>query len=109
MWIKALLAVAPAALYIAGPAPVYADGACTALANNVDAYTACVNKMNVPCERRPSDFWRTHNLTCTYPNGGRDDCVLHFVPFSIGQVSDFTCTYVPPGSESAPALGAEPS
>ena len=48
MWIKALLAVVPAALFLAAPAPVvHADGACTALANDFDAYKACTKKMDV--------------------------------------------------------------
>lgn len=39
MWSKALLGVAPAALFIAAPVPVvHADGACTALGNDANAY-----------------------------------------------------------------------
>ncbi len=44
MWSKFLLIVAPTALFIAAPAPVHADGACTALANDVDAYNACLGR-----------------------------------------------------------------
>ncbi len=90
---KALLTVAPAALFIAAPVPAHADGACTDSANDVDAYTACVNKMNVPCAHRPG-FYPTEHLACTYPDGGRDDC---FITFGFYGVSDFNCPYVPPG------------
>ncbi|BBY35565.1 hypothetical protein MMIN_36260 [Mycolicibacter minnesotensis] len=97
-WSKALLAVAPAALFIAAPAPAHADGACTALANEVAAYNACMNKMNMHCAYTGGFYVEVHS-TCTYADGGRDECVQHLVPFSFGgvEVTDSTCTYVPPG------------
>lgn len=99
MWSKALLAVAPAALFIAAPVPAHADGACTALANDSDAYNICVNKMNVHCVYT-GGFYPTGNSTCTYPDGGRDNCVYHFTLslFDAGQIADQNCTYVPPGA-----------
>lgn len=97
MWSKALLAVAPAALFIAAPAPAHADGACTALAPDADAYGDCMFKMNVHC-KATGDAWFNPTSTCTYPDGGRDECVMHFVPFSGGRVADSACTYVPPGT-----------
>lgn len=98
LWSKALLAVAPAALFIAAPAPAHADGACTALANDadVDAYKACRIKMNLHCEYAGGFYTEVH-ATCAYPDGGRDDCVEHLVPFSGGRSTGIACTYVPPG------------
>ena len=108
VWIKALLAAVPVALFLAAPASVHADGACTALANDVDVYSACTNKMNVPCAHRPGGFYPTEHLTCTYPDGGRDDCAITFGVLG-GPVADFGCTYVPPGSYPAPEPTGEPS
>lgn len=107
VWTKALLAAVPAALFIAAPAPVvHADGACTALAGDYDAFTECVAKANVSCRATGND-WFNPTMACTYPDGGRDDCFVRLVPFGGGRTSGSTCTYVPPGAESAP--GAEPA
>ncbi|ULP48031.1 hypothetical protein [Mycolicibacter virginiensis] len=109
MWIKALLVAAPAALFIAAPAVVvHADGACTALGSDYEAYNACISKMNVHCVGGPRGFIPGVNLTCTYSDGGRDECVVHFAFLGGGRAADSACTYVPPGSESAPPP-AEPA
>lgn len=101
MWSKALLAVTPAALFIAGPAPAHADETCTALASadTADPYKACVAKTNARCVGTGGVFTETH-VTCTYPDGGRDECVQHYVyvVFSHGPLADMACTYVPPGA-----------
>lgn len=108
VWIKALLAAVPATLFLAAPAPVvHADGACTALANDYDAYNECVFKEHVYC-KTTGDPWFNPTLTCKYSDGGRDECLMHFVPFSGGKVADHSCTYVPAGAESAPPAGAAP-
>lgn len=107
-WSKALFAVAPAALLIAAPAPVHADGACTGLGSDYEAYTACTTKMNVNCVGRPRGFIAGVNMTCTYSDGGRDECLVQFAFLGGGRVDYSSCTYVPPDSEPAPALGAEP-
>jgi len=112
MSLKALLAVAPTALFIAAPAPVvHADGACTALAGgDGSAYDECIFKEHVYCKGRPEGLYATTIFsTCKYADGGRDECVVHLVPFSGGKVADLTCTYVPPGPEPASAPGADPS
>jgi len=96
MWSKTLLIVALAALFIAAPAPAHADETCTALANDVDAYNACTSKVNSHCVGTGGFFSGVH-ATCTYPDGGRDDCIGHMSPFST-QITDFTCTYFPPGA-----------
>ena len=106
VWIKALLAALLAALFIAAPAPVHADGACTALAYDVDAYQECAHKMNVRCKSR--GVFLEHSVTCAYPDGGRDECIEHFVYGGAGRLADAACTYLPPGSDSAPAPGAAP-
>ncbi len=111
VWIKALLAAAPAALFIAAPAPVvHADGACTALAHDYDGYNACAFKANAYCVGRPAGILPTVPFTCTYSDGGRDDCFVSF-EFYGHRAVDSACTYIPPGSESAPppAAGAEPA
>lgn len=112
MWIKALLAAAPAALFLAAPAQVaHADGACTALANvnTADAWKACVAKTNARCGRTGGFFTESH-VTCIYSDGGRDDCVLHYdyALVGAGPLADMACTYFPPGAESAPPAGAAP-
>ncbi len=108
MWFKALLAAAPAALFLTVPTPLaHADGACTALGSDYEAYMACTQKTNVPCTGSPRGMLLGANLTCTYPDDGRDECVVQFAYMGHGRVADFSCTYVPPGSESAPA--SEPS
>jgi|GEM_PF-1584860 len=114
LWSNALLAVAPVALFIAAPAPVHAGGECTALANvnNGAGYNACRTKMGVRCANS-GGFVTEYHHTCTYPDGGRDECIEHTLPpmLSLGvQTVDFSCTYVPPGPEPAPAPepGAEP-
>jgi hypothetical protein len=112
MWLKALLAVAPAALFVAAPAPVvHADGACTSLGSDYEAYNACIQKMNVQCVGAPRGFIPGVNLTCTYSDGGRDECVVHFAFLGGGRAADSSCTYTPPGSEPtpAPSASAEPS
>lgn len=107
MWIKALLTVVPAALFIAAPAPVvHADGACTAL--GPDAYKDCRIRMNLHCESRLVAYTVAH-VTCTYPDGGRDECEQHIVPFSPNtETASLACTYVPRGAESTPSAGAAP-
>lgn len=112
-WSKALFAVAPAALFIAAPAPAHAGGECTALANvdNGDGYNACRTKMGVRCAYSGGFYTEVHH-TCTYPDGGRDECIEHTLSPLAGRgvvTVDFSCTYVPPGSEPAPAPVAEPS
>lgn len=108
MWSKALLAVTPAALFIAAPAPVHAGGECTALAPDVDAYNQCMAKANVRCVGGgPTGVIQGGYVTCTYPDGGRDECVAHYA-FLSGQLADAACTYIPPGPAPAPAPGAEP-
>jgi len=103
MWIKALLALAPVALFLAVPAPVaHADGACTALGNDANAYNDCMVKMNVHCVGHPGGVYPTALTTCKYPDGGRDDCFVNFGLVGT-QVVDSSCTYFPPGSEPAPA------
>jgi len=97
MWSKALLIAAPAALFIAAPAPAHADETCTALANDVDAYNQCMVKMNVHC-KATGGFELIKTATCTYPDGGRDECTVHFALFGQGIPVDTTCTYVPPGA-----------
>lgn len=102
MWIKALLAVVPAALFIAAPAPVvHADGACTALGSDYDAYNECISKKNVYCTGSPRGYVMGTNLTCTYPDGGRDECVVQ------RWNSYSACTYFAPGSEPAPGAAPE--
>ena len=109
MWIKALLAVAPAALFLAAPAPVvHADGACTALGSDYEAYNECIFKKNVYCTGRPTGYVMGASLTCTYPGGGRDECVVHHAYLGHGRVADSACTYFPPGPEPVPAPGAVP-
>lgn len=102
VWSKALFALAPAALFIAAPVPAHAGGECTALAYDDGAYTECMFKMNVHC-KATGNAWLNPTVTCTYPDGGRDDCFARIVPFGGGRTSGSTCTYVPPGSEPAPA------
>ena len=111
MWIKALLALAPAALFIATPAPARADGACTALANpdDIDAYNECVFRANAYCKGRSTGFYVDFHVTCKYPDGGRDECDERLRPLSGGRFDFINCTYVPPGSEPAPAPAGEPS
>lgn len=54
MWINALLAAAPAALFIAASAPVaHAGGECT---NSGSAYKECRIKMNLWCESRQVSY-----------------------------------------------------
>ncbi|WP_409429378.1 hypothetical protein [Mycobacterium sp. SMC-11] len=100
MWNKALLAVAPAALFIAAPAPVHADETCTALANveTLDAYNQCMVKMNVRCQSRRGNVFLEAFVTCKYPDGGRDECIEHFGALADGRVDDLACTYFPPGA-----------
>ncbi|ULP48030.1 hypothetical protein [Mycolicibacter virginiensis] len=110
MWNKALLAAVPAALFLAAPAPVvHADGACTAFANanDVDAYQECTRKMNVRCKSQ--GVFLEHSVTCTYPDGGRDECIEHVVYGGAGRLADAACAYVPPDSDPAPAPVGEPS
>lgn len=108
MWIKALLAVAPAALFIAAPAPVHADGACTALASDYDAFNECIAKANAHCWAT-GNAWTNPTIACAYPDGGRDDCIWRLVPFGGGRTSGSTCTYVPAGSDPAPAADPAPA
>lgn len=109
MWFKTLLAIAPAALFLATPAPfAHAGGECTNLANDVDGYNQCMIKMNVRCVGGgPTGAIQGGYVTCTYPDGGRDECVAHYAFLSGQQLADATCTYIPPGP--APEPVAEPS
>jgi len=113
MWIKALFGLAPAALFLAAPAPVaHAGETCTAFANpdTVDAYDACLDKLGIRCKSAGSilDTY-SHTVTCPYSDGGRDECSVHSVPLTGGREYDrVTCTYIPPGSEPVPP-GAEPA
>ncbi|WP_133164938.1 hypothetical protein [Mycolicibacter virginiensis] len=110
MWIKMLLAVSPAALFLAAPAPVvHADGACTALGSDYEAYNACISKMNVHCVGGPRGFIPGVNLTCTYSDGGRDECVVHFAFLGGGRVADSSCTYIPLAAAPAPGAAPEPA
>lgn len=102
-----VLAAVPATLFLAAPAPVvHAEGACTALAPDYDAYDECIFKMHVYC-KYTGGFIGIHSNTCTYSDGGRDECVTHTNPYSFSGlgVIDHTCTYFPPGAEPAPAPG----
>lgn len=107
LWSTALLAVAPAALFIAAPAPAHAGGECTALGPG--AYKECRITMNLRCESRQVSYLGVH-ATCTYPDGGRDECDETIALFG-GGTDYLACTYIPPGSAPAPAPepGAEPS
>lgn len=100
MWIRALLAVAPAASFIAAPALVHADGACTALANpdDIDAYNECVIRENVYCKASHTGMGGYFHVTCKYTDGGRDECDERILPFSGGRMEYANCTYAPPGA-----------
>ncbi len=109
MWFRALLAIAPAVLFLATPAPVvHADGACTPFGNDSEAYNACLDKLGIRCKSTGGVIY-IQNVTCPYPDGGRDECVIHIAPFSQGrQIDSASCTYIPPGPAPATAP-AEPS
>lgn len=87
-----LLAIPVVALALASP--THADSPCTALANNESAFNACVQTAQAHCTSGMMIyFW--HHVTCTYPNGGRDECDVQH-PLAGDETAN--CTYSPPGA-----------
>lgn len=93
LWIPLALAPTPVA---------HADGLCTGLAGDFQAYDTCRVANHLTCVPGLSIGFAAgafHHVTCTYPGGGRDECDETFSgpPWNHTLVS-VTCNYVPADS-----------
>ena len=102
IWTAVLTAMAAVLLTagsVLGAAGANAVGACTGIMNQgLVQYSQCATNSGAHCTSSLGNFTGGH-VTCTYPDGGRDECdytgTVGFGP------SSGTCTYIPSGSEAA--------
>jgi hypothetical protein len=73
----------------------HADGQCTALANDTNAFNACMHNANEHCTAVGIMLYGTRHVSCTYPDGGRDECTVQHA--LTGQEVGASCQYFPPG------------
>jgi hypothetical protein len=97
--IAAVLVAAPMSVAFTWAAPVaHATGKCTDLSTtNPTAYQGCILNSGANCSSRISGILATH-ITCTYPDGGRDECDTQATPYGLGGPPTLNCQYIPPGA-----------
>jgi hypothetical protein len=97
--IVALLVAAPVVVPLAWGAPeAHAAGKCTDLSTtNPTAYQGCILNSGANCATHPGGILIIHS-SCTYPDGGRDECDMHATPYGLGGPPTLNCQYFPPGT-----------
>lgn len=90
MWLKAVPATAALGMWVVVPSPTAnADGQCTAK-TNAQAHQACVANADGQCGG--IGMFGASHMTCTYPDGSRDECDWHMTSLTTTAGS---CTWFP--------------
>lgn len=90
MWFKAVPAAAALVMWMVIPSPsANADGQCTSK-DNAQAHQACVANTGGQCGG--IGMFGASHMTCTYPDGSRDECDWHMTSLT---TTGGSCTWFP--------------